>query len=84
MAFVSVDIVFEPEGQLTGDDGVPRTVVTAGKVRIDRDDAVRLATHFKQRDEAGSPPLADESRELAVPLMRALVDAGLAEDGGAP
>lgn len=81
MAFVSVDIVFQPEGQMTGDDGVPRTVVTAGKVRIDRADAVRLAEHYKTRTDAGSLPLADESRELAVPLMQALVAAGLADGG---
>jgi hypothetical protein len=84
MAFVSVDIVFEPEGQLTGDDGIPRTVVTAGKVRIDRADAVRLATHYKERHDAGSLPLADESRELAIPLMEALVNAGLANPLGLP
>lgn len=81
MAFVDVDIVFLPEGQMTGGDGVPRTVVTAGKVRIDRADAVRLAEHYKARTEAGGQPYSNESRELAVPLMKALVAAGLADGG---
>jgi len=84
MAFVHVDVVLAQEGEYTGSDDIPRTVVLVGKVVIDRGDAVRLATHFKQRDDAGSPPLADESRELAVPLMQALVDAGLANPLGLP
>lgn len=80
MAFVHVDVILEQEGQFTGDDGVPRTVVIAGKVVIDRTDAARLATHYKERTDAGLQPYADESRELAVPIMQALVDAGLAEE----
>lgn len=80
-AFVQIDVVLEQAGEFVGSDGVDRTVVHVGKVRIDRDDAVRLATHYKERDDAGSLPLADESRELAVPLMQALVAAGLADAG---
>jgi hypothetical protein len=81
MAFVHVDVILEQQGEYTGSDEVPRTVVFAGKVVIDRTDAVRLATHYKERTDAGALPLADESRELAVPLMQALVAAGLANAG---
>jgi hypothetical protein len=81
MAFVYVDVILEQQGEYTGSDEVPRTVVLAGKVVIDRTDAVRLANHYKDRTDAGSLPLADESRELAVPLMQALVAAGLADAG---
>ena len=52
-----------------------------GKIVIDETDARRLATHYKDRTDAGALPLADESRELAVPIMQALVDAGLADAG---
>lgn len=80
-AFVNVDAVLEQQGEFVGSDGVERTVVVVGKVAIDRDDAVRLAKHFRDRQEQGLDPLASECRELAAPLMQALVDAGLANAG---
>lgn len=80
-AFVQIDVVLEQPGDFVGPDGVERTVVMVGKVRIDETDARRLATHYKDRTEAGGQPYADESRELAVPLMQALVAAGLADAG---
>ena len=84
MAYVSTELPFIQEGEHTGPDGVPRTIVNLGCPKIDQADARRLAAHYKERQDQGLDPLASECRELAVPLMRALVDAGLAEDGGSP
>ena len=80
MAYVTTETPFVQEGQFTGSDDVTRTVVNLGCPKVDEADARRLAAHFKERQEQGLDPLASECRELAVPLMRALVDAGLAED----
>jgi hypothetical protein len=80
-AYVHVDVVLEQEGEFVGSDGVERAVVLVGKIVIDETDARRLASHYKDRTDAGALPLADESRELAVPIMQALVDAGLADAG---
>lgn len=76
MAYVQTHTPFTQEGEHTGPDNVPRTVVNLGGVRIDEADARRLAQHFHERDEDGSLPLAAQCRELAIPIMEALVAAG--------
>jgi|DEB0MinimDraft_6_1074348.scaffolds.fasta_scaffold141241_2 hypothetical protein len=56
-------------------DGVP----IAGPqviVQLDQATADRLAAHYAARVAAGSDPLAAESREIAAPVMAALVAAG--------
>lgn len=55
-------------------DGVSSTarVVT---LYIDSDDAIRLAQH--RADRLPSDPLADESREISIPVMDALIAGGV-------
>ena len=84
MAYLITETPFVQEGEPIGTDDVVRTIVNLGCPKIDEADARRLAAHFKERQEQGLDPLASECRELAAPLMQAMVDAGLAEDGGSP
>jgi len=81
MAYVTTEAPFVQEGQFTGSDDVTRTVVNLGCPKVDEADARRLALHYKERKEQGLEPLASECRELAAPLMQAMVDAGLADAG---
>jgi len=81
MAYVTTETPFVQEGQFTGEDDVTRTLVNLGCPKLDEADARRLATHYKERKEQGLDPLAAECRELAAPLMQAMVDAGLADAG---
>lgn len=81
MAYVTTETPFVQEGQFTGSDDVTRTVVNLGCPKVDEADARRLALHYKERKEQGLEPLAAECRELAAPLMQAMVDAGLADAG---
>ncbi len=78
MAYVEAGTPFTMEGEHVGPDGVERTVVNLARVVVDIEDVRRLAQHFKERDDQGLPPLAAECRELAAPLMQAMVDAGYA------
>jgi hypothetical protein len=80
MAYVTTETPFVQEGEFTGGDGVSRSIVNLGCPKLDEQDARRLATHYKERQEQGLEPLAAECREIAAPLMQAMVDAGLAED----
>lgn len=79
MAHVEAGTPFTQEGEHTGGDGVERTVVNLARVVVDIGDVRRLAQHFKERADQGLPPLAAECRELAAPLMQAMVDAGYAD-----
>ena len=81
MAYVTTEAPFIQEGDYTGPDDVSRTLVNLGCPRIDEQDARRLATHYRDRKEQGLEPLAAECREIAAPLMAALVAAGLADGG---
>ncbi|MGA0417263.1 MAG: hypothetical protein ACO3O1_06440 [Ilumatobacteraceae bacterium] len=81
MAYVTTETPFVQEGEFTGGDGVTRSIVNLGCPKIDEGDARRLAIHYKERKEQGLEPLAAECRELAAPLMQAMVDAGLADAG---
>lgn len=81
MAYLTTETPFVQEGQFTGSDDVTRTIVNLGCPKLDEADARRLATHYKERKEQGLEPLASECRELAAPLMQAMVDAGLADAG---
>lgn len=81
MAYISTETPFVQEGEHTGADNVTRTVVNLGCPRIDEADARRLATHYRDRKEQGLDPLASECREIAAPLMQAMVAAGLADGG---
>lgn len=78
MAHVEAGTPFTMEGEHVAADGVERTVVNLARVVVDIEDVRRLAQHFKERDDQGLPPLASECRELAAPLMQAMVDAGYA------
>lgn len=79
MAYVTTEAPFVQQGQFTGSDDVTRTLVNLGCPKVDEADARRLAVHYKERREQGLEPLAAECRELAAPLMQAMVDAGLAD-----
>jgi len=81
MAYLITETPFVHEGEHTGTDDIVRTIVNLGCPKIDEGDARRLATHYKERKEQGLEPLAAECRELAAPLMQAMVDAGLADAG---
>ena len=76
MAYVQTHTPFTQEGEHVGPDGVSRTVVNLSKAVVDIEDARRLARHFAEQAAQGLPPLVDECREVAVPIMQALVDAG--------
>mgnify|MGYP002624285100 CR=1 FL=1 len=78
MAYLITETPFVQEGEHTGTDDIVRTIVNLGCPKVDEADARRLATHYKERKEQGLEPLAAECRELAAPLMQAMVDAGLA------
>lgn len=81
MAYLITETPFVQEGEHTGTDDIVRTIVNLGCPKVDEADARRLATHYKERKEQGLDPLAAECRELAAPLMQAMVDAGLADAG---
>jgi len=81
MAYLITETPFVQEGEHTGTDDIVRTIVNLGCPKLDEQDARRLATHYKERKEQGLEPLAAECRELAAPLMQAMVDAGLADAG---
>ena len=81
MAYLITETPFVQEGEHTGTDDIVRTIVNLGCPKVDEADARRLATHYKERKEQGLEPLAAECRELAAPLMQAMVDAGLADAG---
>lgn len=79
MAYLITETPFVQEGEHTGTDDIVRTIVNLGCPKVDEADARRLATHYKERKEQGLDPLAAECRELAAPLMQAMVNAGLAD-----
>jgi hypothetical protein len=81
MAYLITETPFVQEGEHTGTDDIVRTIVNLGCPKVDEADARRLALHYKERKEQGLEPLASECRELAAPLMQAMVDAGLADAG---
>lgn len=82
MAYVEAELPFTQEGENIGSDGIERTVVNLARVLVDLPDVRRLAAHYKERTDAGLLPLASECRELAAPLMKAMMDAGYAEGSG--
>lgn len=76
MAYLKTKIPYNQEGEFSDSEGNSRSVVVLGRTVIDKDDACRIAKHFFDRQESGSLPYAAECREIAIPIMQALVDAG--------
>ena len=77
--YVDIDTVRLCEGHTVGADGVERRVYRVELV-IDADQCDRLAGHYAARTDAGRDPMAGECRELASPIMAALVASGCGVD----
>ena len=77
--FLSIDMIEQQPGtfRVEGEDA-DRSILALRGVIIDESDARRLAAHYAAQRELGRDPLAAECRELAGPIMQALVDAGFA------
>jgi len=80
--FLSIDMIEQQPGTFrVAGEGSDRTVLALRGVLIDESDARRLAAHYAAQRELGRDPLAAECRELAGPIMQALVDADFASSG---
>lgn len=77
--YVAIDTVRLCEGHTVGADGVERRVYRVELV-ADADQCDRLAGHYAARTDAGRDPMAAECRELASPIMAALVAGGCGVD----
>ena len=77
--YVQVSRCWLQDGTFVNGDGVERRIVRV-EMELDADQADRLAGHYAGRTAQGRTVFADEARELAVPIMAALGDAGFGVD----
>lgn len=73
--YVRVTRCWLQDGDFVNGDGVQRRIVRV-EMEVDANQADRLAGHYRGRTDNGSTVYAGEARELAVPIMAALDDAG--------